>query len=465
MAIPKNPDANQGLDEVARLVRAGDHARARQLCERVLAQSPYDADALMWLGRIAMDDNLWAEAIAFFDRALQIRLDPWTLGNIGMCYCRTGRLAEAEHCLRGAIELKPGLVRAHVNLATVLHGLRRFDDALAQLAVAARLDANEHQIPMRQGCALIELDRFDDAQAAFAHAVRLAGKFIYPRIVAFDRATLDEITGRPRAIAPPQMRDEHDSHGDYRYVVLISCDPVYMRKHGFAFIRSFAEHAQGNNLLHVHVYDADDRLVAEAREVARQAGLARLAVSTERCPFPPAAAQQRKSYYACGRLLHLPYWLKHYQRPVLSLDVDIIVKGGLDLLVDAAAGSDLALNRREPIDSPWLDVIANIIIANPTTAARLYLEAVGNYALRWIEREREAWLVDQTALFCVLKMMARFGEPPAIAWIAESQHPCLWHYGAANEHSAGDPRYLKYAGAMNAGNQTSLEIESEGHDE
>ncbi|MEO8443348.1 MAG: tetratricopeptide repeat protein [Betaproteobacteria bacterium] len=445
MTIRQNPDADQALDEIARLMRAGEHSQARKLCERVLAQSPEDADVLIWLAQIAMDDALWAEAIAAFDRALQIRLDPWSLGNLAMCYCRTGRLKEAEHCLRGALGLKPDLVRAHVNLAAVLHGLRRFDDALAQLATASALDANDYQIAMRQGNALTELGRFDDAQTAYAHAARLAGKFVYPRLVAFDRATLDEITSHPRVIAPPRMLDEINPPADYRYVVLISCDPAYLRKHGFAFIRSFAEHAQGGNLLHVHVYDADDPLIDETREVARQADLACMAMSTETCPFPRSEPQQRKSYYACGRLLHLPYWLNCYQRPLLSLDVDVIVKGRLDLLVDAAAGGDLALNRREPIDSPWLDVIANIIVANPTAAARRYLEAVGNYVLRYIEREREAWLVDQTALFCVLKMMARFGEPPAVAWIAESQHPCLWHYGGANEHSVGDPRYLKYA--------------------
>jgi len=225
-----------------------------------------------------------------------------------------------------------------------------------------------------------------------------------------------------------------------------------MRKHGFAFIRSFAEHAQGNNLLHVHIYDPDGTIVAETREVAREAALAQVALSTEQCPYPAHEAQRRKSYYACGRLVHMPYWLQHYQRPVLSLDVDMIVKGRLDLLLDAAAGSDLALNRREPIDSPWLDVIANIIIANPTAAARRYLEAVGNYALRYIEREPAAWLVDQSGLFCVLRMMQRFGTPPTVTWITESQHPSLWHYGAANEHSVGDPRYLKYAAP---GTQTS----------
>jgi len=141
----------------------------------------------------------------------------------------------------------------------------------------------------------------------------------------------------------------------------------------------------------------------------------------------------------------MAYWLKRYQRPVLSLDVDIIVQGKLATLVDAASASDVGLNRREPIDSPWLDVIANIIIGNPTAAAIGYFTAVANYALEYIKREGDAWLVDQTALFCVLKMMNRYASAPSVTWISESNQPSLWHFGAANEHSVTDPRYLKYA--------------------
>jgi tetratricopeptide (TPR) repeat protein len=441
----KYPGADQALVEIARLIHSGDRTRARELCERMLTRAPQDADALALLGQIAMHDDRWADAIAALDRALQIRVDPWSLVNLGNCYCKTGQLASAEYCLRGAIDLKPDLVRAHISLAVALHGLRRFDAALAQLAMAAKLDANDHQIPMRRGCALVELGLFDEAQQAYAQAARLAGKFIYPRLVAFDRATFDDAMDPSRPIAPPQLLQDLTQEADYRYVVLISCDPPYMRKHGLPFIRSFAEHAQDGNLLHVHVCDPDDRIVDEVRQVARQAGLARFGMSTDSCPFSRDEKQQRKSYYACGRLVHLPHWLDCYRRPVLSLDVDIIVKGGLGSLIDAAAGKDLALNRREPVDSPWLDVIANIIVANPTAAARRYLTAAGNYALRWIGCERDAWLVDQSALFCVLKMMARYAQPPAVAWISEAQQASLWHYGAANEHSVLDPDYRRYA--------------------
>jgi tetratricopeptide (TPR) repeat protein len=447
--MQKDPQAERPLAQVSQFIQSGDLERARALCEQVLAQLPQDAGALLQLGLIAMSQYRWAEAIAVFDRALRIRADPWLLGNLGNCYWKTGQLDEAEYCLRGAIELKPDFAGAHVSLAMVLHGLHRFEDALMQLAAAEKLGANDRKIELRRGCTLTELGRYDEAQQCFARSAQAAGEFVHSRLVAFDRASFDAITVSDRAIAPPQPALQGEALGDFRYVVLISCNPSYVRKYGFPFMRSFAENAQGENLLHLHVYDPDERILDEIRQVTRQARLARFAVTTEASPFPEHEAQQRKAYYACGRLVHLPYWLECYRRPVLSLDVDFIVEGRLDALIDAAAGYDLGLNRREPIDSPWLDVIANIIVANPTAAARRYLAAVGNYALQYLEREREAWLVDQTALFCVLKMLERFARPPTVtwfAWIMGSQPSGLWHIGHAYDHLLSDPRYQKYAG-------------------
>ena len=441
----KDTGDDQVLAAIAQLVRVGNLKRARKLCEQVLGRTPHDVDALAWLGQICMDEDRWSDAISNFDKALQLRVDPWTLGNLGNCYCKTGRLAEAEHCLRGAIALKPDLVRAHVSLAVVLHGLRQFDAALKQLEAVSQLAAHDHHIPMRKGCSLTELGRLDEAQDAFAEAGQLAARFVYPRLVAFDQSAFDSISGTGPAIPPPQVMHESTPPAECSYVVLISCDSAYARKYGFTFIRSFAMHAQGNNILHMHIYDADERIVDEAKDVAQTAGLVSLAISTETSPFPQVEKQRRKSYYACGRLVHMAYWLKRYQRPVLSLDVDIIVQGELATLVDTAGASDVGLNRREPIDSPWLDVIANIIIGNPTAAAIGYFTAVANYALEYIKREGDAWLVDQTALFCVLKMMNRYASAPSVTWISESNQPSLWHFGAANEHSVTDPRYLKYA--------------------
>jgi hypothetical protein len=440
-------DADQLLAEVAQLMRNGDHRQARTICEELHVRMPQDPDVLVWLGLIAMDEARWSDAIASFDQLLQIRVDPWSLANLGNCYCKTGRLADAEYCLRGAIELDPDIAGVHLGLAAVLHGLGKFEESISSAVRAEQLDPADYQIPMRRGCACVALGCLEEARQAFEKACNLAGKFIYPRLVEFDRAVFEAVSEQQKAIEAPLF--VHDAPGDpaRRRVILISCDTLYMRKHGFPFIRSFAQKGAHSGLLHVHIYDPDGTVVSEVREIAAQAGLAGFAITTEALQIPASEPQRRKAYYACGRLIHMPFLLQHYRLPILSLDVDIIVTGGLDSLFDFSVGSDVALNKRNPIDSPWLDITANILVVNPTVAAIRYMSIVGNYALRWIGREADAWMVDQTALFCVLRMMTLYApeQVPAVAWIAQTDHPGLWHYGAANEHSLSDSRYLDFA--------------------
>lgn len=440
-------EAGQLLEAVAQQIERGEFERARALCEQVLARLPDDLDAQATLGRVAMLQFRWQDAIELFDRVLRLRVDPWTLANLGNCYWKTGDLDQAEYCLRGTLELQPGLTAARVGFATVLHARNRFVDALNELDIAARTETVDYQIDSRRGCALVRLDRFDEAQAAFQRAAAQAGNFVYPRLVAFDRVTWDAVSADAKALRPPQLAfATAGARNRSGHVTLISCNPSYVRKFGMPFLRSYSEHAQGDGALHLHIYDPDNAIVDEVRTLIGRCGLANFVVTTEQSPFPPERQRQRKAYYACGRLVHMDYWLEHYAQPVLSLDVDFIVEDRLEGIVAAAAGADIALNARVPIDSPWLDVIANIIVANPTPAARAYFAAVRNYALAMLEREPEAWLVDQTALYCVLAMARRFATPPAIAWLQpEVAQGRLWHMGHAYEHLLNDPRYRKYA--------------------
>ena len=440
--------AAPALDAIAQLVQSGDWAEARSRCEELIAGTPDDADALAWLGRIAMGEFRWVDAIMAYDRVLRIRVDPWTLGNLGVCQWKVGHLTEAEYCLRGAVELKPAFTRAHVSLANVLHGLERFDDALAQLAVAEAIDESDHHISLRRGCSLAALGRYDEAGQAFAQSVQLAGRFSYPRLVAFDRATFDAVTALEEAVPPPELELQAGAHdGGFRYVVLISCNPPYVRKYGFPFIRSYAQRGAGGSLLHLHVYDPDETILDEIATVVESAGLARYAVTTETNPFPENETKQRKAYYACGRLIHLPYWLNEYGCTILSLDVDFIVESALDGLVEAARGRDVGLSPRDPVDSPWLDIVANVIVANPTPASRGYFAAVKNYALRYLRQEPAAWLVDQSALYCVLRMLERFATAPSVAWVHAERHACLWHIGHAYDYLLNDSRFRQYADA------------------
>jgi len=434
------------LEEADRLVQTGDYPAARKLCEKIIAENAADADALATLGRVAMLQYRWAEAIGLFDQALCVRTDPVTLTNLGICYWKTGEIDQAEYCLRGALEVEPGFAAARTGIATLHHACGRFEQALAELDVVLRVVPGEHQAQTRRGCALARLERYDEAQAAFENAAAGAGTFIYPRLVSFDAATWTQVSGPMRAMASPQIAFAVGSAEDADYISLVSCNPPYVRKFGVPFLRSFADHAPDRGLLHLHVYDPDDGIVGEVQKEVARSGLKRFVLTTERSPFPAARPFQRRAYYACGRLVHMSRWLEQYARPVLCLDVDFIVESGLSELVAKARGVDVALNPRVPMDSPWLDIIANIIIANPTPAAIAFFSAVSNYAMAMLEREPESWLVDQTALYCVLAMMRRYATEPKIAWLApDAAEGLLWHIGHAYEHLLDDPRYKKYA--------------------
>jgi tetratricopeptide (TPR) repeat protein len=444
MSDPSNVDIDSLRLAVAAAHKQGDLQRARAACAELLEAAPHDGDAHMWLGLVTMAERRWREAIAPFERALEKRVDPWSLVNLAACHEKLGQLAEAEYCFRGATTVRPDLTRAHVGLATVLHGMRRFDEALAQLDVAEARDAADYHIDLRRGCTLAELGRYDEAQLAFQRSVAATPQFIYPRLVAFDRGTYDSVS-----LAPPHSvpRTVHPySSAGLTGIVLVSCDAPYARKYAFPFIRSYAVRQQSGYLLHVHLYDPDPHIVAEVKKVAGEAGVTRLRITTEKSPYEAQRAQQRKAYYACGRLAHLSHWLDEYGVPTLCLDADFIVEESLDPFFAVLHGKDLVLHPRHTIDSPWLDIVANVIGASPTPAARRYLSAVASYALASIEREPQAWLADQAALYCVLRMFQRYDVPPAIAWFERAEERGLWHIGHAYDFLLSDPRFTRYAG-------------------
>jgi hypothetical protein len=178
---------------------------------------------------------------------------------------------------------------------------------------------------------------------------------------------------------------------------------------------------------------------------AAGAGLTKLCITTEQGPFPADAFRRRRAYYACARLLHLAHWLQRYQAPIVVFDIDLIVERPVRPLFAALAGNDVCLNARDPIDSPWLDVIANVIVAAPTQAAGRYFERVASYAFALLHREPHAWLVDQAALYCVLRMLERYDAPPAVGWLTQAHESGLFHLGYAYDHLMDDPRFTKYS--------------------
>lgn len=112
-------------------------------------------------------------------------------------------------------------------------------------------------------------------------------------------------------------------------------------------------------------------------------------------------------------------------------------------MLASLAGKDAGLTQREPPDSPWLDIVANVIVANRTAMAGRYFAAVGNFIRHFAERGEWFWHLDQIALHCVLKMMERYDTLPQVGWIPQDSG-AIWHIGHAYDFKLEDARFSRY---------------------
>ncbi len=98
---------------------------------------------------------------------------PASLKNHGNILLNEGRVSEAEHLYRRAIELDPGFMPAHYNLGNTLRVQGRFEEALVAYETALGLAPGDYEIHMNIGATLLDLGRAADALQAFSYANEL----------------------------------------------------------------------------------------------------------------------------------------------------------------------------------------------------------------------------------------------------------------------------------------------------
>jgi hypothetical protein len=120
--------------------RVPDWRDDRTLFTTALAVDAESWFALFELGHAEARDGRWAEAAAFYRRALRHnRSDARLLSNAAAAFDRTGDYPAAIEFGRLGVGAAPGNPRAHYNLALPLARVRRFDEALAELDTALAL--------------------------------------------------------------------------------------------------------------------------------------------------------------------------------------------------------------------------------------------------------------------------------------------------------------------------------------
>ncbi len=132
-------------------------------------------------------------------------------------------------------------------------------------------------------------------------------------------------------------------------------------------------------------------------------------------PGPDCADKQfAKTYYACIRFLRLYELLEAYQRPIMQIDVDSVVRRDFHELFHRLQGRDAGILNVMGRRGPFRDFHAAYIAFNPSPGAKDYLSLVARYVAAFIQGDALTWMVDQSALFSAYDYLDKRGEAPDI---------------------------------------------------
>lgn len=161
-------DSQELLQQAVEVHRSGDLARAAGLYRAVLEQEPNQADALHYLGVIAMQNGRFDDAAEMIGQAVQLSPgNPHLLANLGNALLQAGDARTATGHYEAALAVDPNLTEVRRNLATAFMSLDRANDALREITEAARRAPRSLEVQVTLGNILSEAGRSDEAIACF----------------------------------------------------------------------------------------------------------------------------------------------------------------------------------------------------------------------------------------------------------------------------------------------------------
>lgn len=189
-----------------------------------------------------------------------------------------------------------------------------------------------------------------------------------------------------------------DAWLDARLLVTASCDMKYL-PNAMALVRSMDMVSPGFDFL-LHVINPQPGTLGALDRFAEELATTRLHLSAESVEIEDP--KERRTYFACARLMRLPDLLASGETPVLVVDADGLFVAPIDLNFTDKPDADICLCLRQQAgntdESLHLKVAAGAIWARPTNASRKFFAAVRHDVEREFEEGAPAWFLDQKIL-------------------------------------------------------------------
>jgi tetratricopeptide (TPR) repeat protein len=158
---------------------AGRYDEAERLCRAILRTSPDHFRALHLLGAIQSQTARHADAVATYDRVVELRPSHAEAHfNRGVSLQALKRYEEALASYDCALDLQPDYPEALTNRGVVLKELNRLNEALASYDRALALRPDHAEAHYNRGIALQQLKRYEEALACFDRVLAVRPKAI-----------------------------------------------------------------------------------------------------------------------------------------------------------------------------------------------------------------------------------------------------------------------------------------------
>jgi len=170
--MPRQNARQSLLDDAVRQHRGGNLSAAMQLYERLLQESPDDAEILDLMSTLLRQRYEYAEAIKLSRRA--VFLCPSSslhLFNLGECCRANGLFDEAIDVYRRALELRPDNASIYTGLGQAYIALARDGEALFVFREAVKLDTQTTRAHEHLAACLMRCGEFDEAEAVTREAL------------------------------------------------------------------------------------------------------------------------------------------------------------------------------------------------------------------------------------------------------------------------------------------------------
>ncbi|WP_158306038.1 tetratricopeptide repeat protein [Azospirillum sp. B510] len=285
---------------------------------------------------------------------------------------------------------------AQIGVGNALRQAGRADEAQAAYRMAACLCPSYPFTYTRLGCLYAVTGRHEEADRCFERVGHI-GSPTREEAIRLSPAFLERLDGA--GVSHPgtvEMRDTPIPDG-IDHILFSSGDAAYITKFAFSLVNSINQNHPHPAVLHIHAINPDARSDAEIARIKNGFPRIQIVYSFEKTDIEPFG-DEKKTYFACARFLILPCLLQMYDKPILMLDMDLLLLRDPSPLRDMVGKADFAAVGGSMMEI-WNEMWADVVYIQPGRRSVDFFDFAARYMLHFLVTGRSRWFLDQIALF------------------------------------------------------------------